>query len=119
MSKLASRIAHFLSMQFMGVTTEAAPRRKGERIRGLQPCGPVPRGRIRIGRNDPCPCGKRNAKSLEWRIVDGELKQVPRPMKFKDCCHTAAREARYYKPSRSPEIISQRMRSTLDQTAAN
>jgi hypothetical protein len=53
----------------------------------------------RVGRNAPCPCGKRNEKSLEWRMVDGDLKQVPRPMKFKNCCHPSARAARRYIPS--------------------
>jgi len=118
MAQLRSRLALAVFGLFQtGVPQQqAAPRRKGERIRGLQPCGPMQSGRIRIGRNDPCPCGKRNAKSLEWRMVDGELKQV-HPMKFKDCCHTAAREARHYNATPGRQIISQRMRATLDASA--
>lgn len=79
-------------------------------------CPQIPRNIKRqvIGRNKPCPCGKVNEKSLEWRLVNGEMKQLPRPMKFKNCCCNAARAARQYKPRAGNPIISQRMQATLD-----
>ena len=89
MNKLKSQlaVAALLACQQAAVEHPKTLRRKGERLRGLMACDPVRPGSMKIGRNDPCPCGKRNEKSLEWRLVDGAMKQVPRPMKFKNCCH--------------------------------
>lgn len=84
-------------------------------------CPQIPKeGKRRaIARNAPCPCGKLNELSLEWRMVDGDLKQVPRPMKFKNCCHASNRAAKRYKATPARQIISQRMQATLDAMSRN
>ncbi len=71
MKRIVPRIHLAISALVMchnvAVETQAPEkRRKGERIKGLQPCGPVMSGRSTFRRNGPCPCGSGN--------------------KFKDCC---------------------------------
>ena len=118
MQNVKSQLAMMALMMFsrhpqVSPVGPANPQRKPERIKGLQSCGPV-HSRRQIGRNYPCLCGRVNESSLEWRLVDGELKKLPRPMKFKDCCHAAARESRRSSQVRGRQIVSRRMQATLD-----
>ena len=51
-------VAAMAMCQIHGIEARPAEKhRKGERIRGLKPCGPIVSGLPLIKRNKPCPCG--------------------------------------------------------------